>query len=326
MKKSALFVAGILAGAIALTFAFASVDLGTLARSLTNIDVTSVAVATASLILHLAIKTWRWSLLLGPRQGANFKTLAPVVALGSTGNMILPHAGELLRAYVLRRDNTAPAAFVLGTIAVERLFDFIAVLSLVTLVALIKVELPAAVFTAGSVVLGMCIAMVVVIAACTMYPGASEKVMSSGLSSNSSGLRRRAVSAIQNVMTGLSASRSATTYLIVVALSALQWFAMAVGIHACISAAGFAVPISASIIALFLSIAGLTLPTAPGYVGTLQVCFMIALVPFGVSQSDAVAASVIYNGVIVVTLLILGPIAMIHCGIGPKKIRELNSQ
>jgi uncharacterized membrane protein YbhN (UPF0104 family) len=57
---------------------------------------------------------------------------------------------------------------------------------------------------------------------------------------------------------------------------------------------------------LFLNVIGLTLPAAPGHVGTVQIAFIVSLAPFGVTQEQAFAASVVYNFLIVVPTVILG--------------------
>jgi uncharacterized membrane protein YbhN (UPF0104 family) len=57
---------------------------------------------------------------------------------------------------------------------------------------------------------------------------------------------------------------------------------------------------------LLLNVIGLTLPAAPGHVGTLQLAFIAGLAPFGVEAEEAFAASVIYNVLMVVPTVILG--------------------
>ncbi len=46
---------------------------------------------------------------------------------------------------------------------------------------------------------------------------------------------------------------------------------------------------------LALNIAAITLPSAPGFFGTIQLCFVLALKPYGIDASDAFAASVFYH-------------------------------
>ena len=54
-------------------------------------------------------RAWRWHYLLRPLKSIPTKTMFPIVAIGYMGNNIYPaRAGELLRAYVLRRKENVP--------------------------------------------------------------------------------------------------------------------------------------------------------------------------------------------------------------------------
>ena len=89
-------------------------------------------------------------------------------------------------------------------------------------------------------------------------------------------------------------------------LSLLQWLLILACVELSLHAVGAAVTLAAAISVLLLNVIGLTLPAAPGHVGTVQLAFTVALAPFGVSQPDAIAASLVYNFLTVVPALILG--------------------
>ena len=77
-------------------------------------------------------RAWRWHYLLRPLKSIPTRTMFPIVAIGYMGNNIYPaRAGELLRAYVLRRKEQVPISASLATIIVERAFDGIVMLSFV---------------------------------------------------------------------------------------------------------------------------------------------------------------------------------------------------
>ncbi len=64
--------------------------------------------------------------------------------------------------------------------------------------------------------------------------------------------------------------------------------------------------LAGAVTALLLNVIGLTLPAAPGHVGTVQLAFIVGLAPFGVTRAEAFAGSVIYNVLMVVPTVILG--------------------
>jgi uncharacterized protein (TIRG00374 family) len=79
-------------------------------------------------------RAWRWHYLLRPIKAIPTRTMFPIVAIGYMGNNIYPaRAGEVLRAYVLRRNEGVSISASLATIIVERAFDGVVMLSFVFL-------------------------------------------------------------------------------------------------------------------------------------------------------------------------------------------------
>ncbi len=74
-------------------------------------------------------RTWRWHYMLRPVQKVPLKRLFPIVCIGYMGNNIYPfRAGEVLRSYVLYRDEKVDISASLATIIAERVFDGIIML------------------------------------------------------------------------------------------------------------------------------------------------------------------------------------------------------
>jgi uncharacterized membrane protein YbhN (UPF0104 family) len=80
---------------------------------------------------------------------------------------------------------------------------------------------------------------------------------------------------------------------------------MSACVYLALLAVGVAAPASAAIVVLAVTVAGLTLPTGPGFVGTIQACFLVALTPYNVGAERAVSASFFYNLLITVPPLLL---------------------
>ncbi|MFN8417624.1 MAG: lysylphosphatidylglycerol synthase transmembrane domain-containing protein [Anaerolineae bacterium] len=69
-------------------------------------------------------RTWRWHYLLRPLKPVGLGKLFPIVVIGYMGNNVYPfRAGEVIRAYVLRRNEGVKITASLATIVVERIFD-----------------------------------------------------------------------------------------------------------------------------------------------------------------------------------------------------------
>ncbi len=77
-------------------------------------------------------RAWRWHYLLKPLKPISTQTMFPIVTIGYMGNNIYPaRAGELLRAYVLRRKEGVRVSASLATIVIERIFDGVVMLMFV---------------------------------------------------------------------------------------------------------------------------------------------------------------------------------------------------
>src|SRR5258708_5411284 len=69
-------------------------------------------------------RTWRWHYLLRPLKAVPLSRLFPIVVIGYMGNNVYPfRAGEVIRAYVLKRNEDVKITASLATIIVERIFD-----------------------------------------------------------------------------------------------------------------------------------------------------------------------------------------------------------
>jgi uncharacterized membrane protein YbhN (UPF0104 family) len=65
-------------------------------------------------------------------------------------------------------------------------------------------------------------------------------------------------------------------------------------------------------ILLFYSAVGLMLPTAPGFIGTIQGMFVLALLPLGFEQPEVLAAAILYNAMITLFPLLLALFAAFY--------------
>ncbi len=86
-------------------------------------------------------RTWRWHYMLRSIKHISLKRLFPVVVIGYMGNNVYPfRAGEVIRAYVLKRREDVSISASLATIIVERIFDGITMLFFVFVVLPIAPE------------------------------------------------------------------------------------------------------------------------------------------------------------------------------------------
>ncbi len=292
-----LLVLGLLVGGLAAWLVFASTDLS-LVRGILVHDI-DFGVAAAALVVYSLFffgKALRWRYLLTPILDISAIRLIPYVVIGYAGNVLLPfQAGEAGRGYLLSRHHGIRTASSLSGIAVEKLFDFLALLILlVWALWSLDVVSPLAEQAAASIAL---LLMLVggLLFALLVRPRATASVIGWFLAYCPDVLASRLKPLIQDVIDGLAALRRGKLIAKLVLSSLGTWLIMLAALHLSLVAINLQVPLAVSVVVMMLAAVGLALPTSPGFIGTLQAAFVLGMVPFGVEQAAAVAASLLYQ-------------------------------
>ena len=299
-------IVGIIVG---LAFLYASIreaDFEAIWGSLTNADLKMIPVVVAALAVFYWLKALRWRHILLPIGDFSSASLVPSMVAGAACNNLLPaHLGEIVRVYLLGREFQLSKSSVLATLIVERIFDILAVLCLLT-IALFFLELHPRYYTAAfflSVTAGISFAVTFFIA---RYPKMSTDLLTRLLRLLPKGTTSRLTLLFSQLSKGLMALRDAKLFMLILCSSLLQWVAMAMCIYSALIALDIWLPPYASILVLALLVAGLSLPTSPGFVGTIQFCFILGLEQFGVGANVAFSASVFYHIILFVTVTSTG--------------------
>jgi uncharacterized membrane protein YbhN (UPF0104 family) len=119
-------------------------------------------------------------------------------------------------------------------------------------------------------------------------------------------LRDRLLREVDAALAGLAPVRSVRTTAAVLAWSLLQWLAVAACTGGSAAVAGQAVGFSGALLVVVGIVIAFLLPNAPGYAGAVQVAFLLALAPRGVTREGALAASIVYQLLMVLPLVVAG--------------------
>jgi glycosyltransferase 2 family protein len=192
------------------------------------------------------------------------------------------------------------------SIALERILDLVAVLLVLGAVLLAGGPLPLGLLRTGYVMAG---AAALLLAALVIYVGWTEQCLRwtarlmrflphSWQDKVLAQLRAGAVGAV-------TLKRPAAWAPLLVS-SIAQWALMCGCIAVSCFALGLQTPPPAYAAVLGLTIVGMSLPSGPGYVGSIQLAFSLALAPFGVPTADAIAASLFYHLLVCGSLTVAG--------------------
>lgn len=253
--------------------------------------------------LGVVARAWRWHYLLRPVKPISTWTMFPIVCIGYMGNNIYPaRAGEVLRAFVLKRREGVPVSASLATIIVERIFDGVVMLAFVFLNLGELANLTADSGFVGSIqslalwgTLAFIGALVVFLLA-AMFPFRTEKIVRAVIQRFlPARFQQRALDLAMRFLVGLESLRSPREALMVLLTSFVIWLFETGKYWFLMFAFDFQVSFFALMLMNGISNLVTTIPSAPGYVGTFDAAGIAVLAAYGVPHPVAAAYTLVLH-------------------------------
>jgi uncharacterized protein (TIRG00374 family) len=272
-----------------------------------------LAAATIVATLAFPLRLIRWRLLLRDEQGKPYPSgpLWHAIALGFTANNLLPlRAGELIRSYTAARLARARFTTVLSSVAVERIFDALTVVALLTF-ALLNSDLPSSVRVGGTSVTQLArvagvAGIVALLLAITVVaaPLAAERMVRRLLPSIR--LADRIVDLIEGVRHGLAVLRSPARLAGVIFWSLVLWLVNAFAFY--LGFAAFDIPVSfaGALLMQGLLVLGISVPSTPGFFGPFEAAIVAVLALYGVPGSLAFSYAIAFHITTLIPITLLG--------------------
>ncbi len=269
----------------------------------------SVVLAT----LTFPARLLRWRLLLRRPDGGPYpyKPLWHAVAIGFAANNLLPfRAGELLRTYAASRLASARLTAALSSIAVERVFDSLAVVFLLT-VALFLPGMPADVTISGvsitraAMAAGILSALALVAAGLVVaFPLAAERLVHRLI--RAKGLADRINSVIEGLRQGMSALRSPGRFLGVAAWSVGIWLLNGLAFYVGFAVFNLPVNFAGALLLQGVLVFGIAVPLAPGFVGAFEAVIRVVLSLYGIPPDQSLSFALTYHVTTFIPITVLG--------------------
>lgn len=283
---------------VCVTLAARQVDPRRLWDELLTLNPLLLVPAAACTFVGYATRTVRWRSILGQDAPCEIRALFSILMIGFTTNNLVPaRLGELVRAFLLSRRTGVRKTFALATIFLERLFDGLALVTLLSVLAAFFIDLPGwgreVELFSVLVFVGIALAIAVILVRPDVARVAFETSIRP-LPNSLAGWGRGAAAAF---FRGLSSMRRPTvlgqTAALSLAVWVLEWASYA------ILSSGFQLGLSgpdAALACAFLLVVvnlGIMIPSSPGYVGTFQFFGVEALKVFGVAPEVALAFMIV---------------------------------
>ncbi|HEU4530225.1 MAG TPA: lysylphosphatidylglycerol synthase transmembrane domain-containing protein [Steroidobacteraceae bacterium] len=265
------------------------------------------------------LKSARWALLLRPFCPVSGATLLPVTVVGYAANVLFPmQLGEVARAYIAGRQLNSSTAPLLTSIVLERVFDLLAIAAGVGITLALLERDSELITSVLHVVAAAALLALVLLIFYVWYTKALMELARTLLAPFPQRSREWMLAQLDKGAQGVNALRQGRLLGRVALLSAAMWFVMTLCVLLALRTVEIYAGPAAAFFTLFLSVVGLALPTTPGFIGTIQLAFVLALVPFDVSRDHALAASVYYHGLITLPPLLVAAVILLAGGVRAK--------
>jgi uncharacterized protein (TIRG00374 family) len=283
------------------------IDWNEMAATLSSGNLKLLALAAGILSLSCLTRGLRWRVLLSAEKSAPALTVFWATMTGYLGNAYLPmRAGEAVRSVLIGEKSGISKMFSLATALTERIMDavILVAVSAVALATLPKLPADLAKTIQGMAVIG--VAGMVGVFVAPRLGGLIQRIINR--LPLPAGLREKLVGITLRFLTGAGAlqhwGRLATFLLYTAAIWSLDT------LTGLTTARAFSLnPVQVFILLAALGIAS-AVPSTPGYVGVYQLVAVTVLVPFGLSEAQAVAYIIGYQGVMYVVITLWGLIGL----------------
>jgi uncharacterized membrane protein YbhN (UPF0104 family) len=291
-RRHLVAAGGVLVSAVALFFVTRSIDVGEAARVLASVDPVLLAAIGAIVAVEVALRAFRWSVLLPRRTDGRrilVPRLVPPLLAGYLGNAVLPaRLGEPMRAVLVSRRESIDMAGALGSVLVERVVD-IATLAPLAFIAAQLVGVPGWL----DQILGLTTFGGLVLLVILLTVGAAPLVRLALLVIPDSrhGLR----DAVGRFGASLGGRGRRPHVLVAALISSIAWLLDAVSVWLGATAIGVAIDYPAAMLVAGIGTLGTAIPSAPGYVGTYELAMAGIAALVGVPPAAALALAVLIH-------------------------------
>ena len=284
----------------------------------------------------VAITYWmrvvRWQYLLEPVGPTRFRTALRTTVIGFAASFLLPaRAGDVLRPYLLARQEGLRPTATFATIVVERVLDLIAVLTLLAYFVwgsggrAVPVDLlgpiQVAAALAGLAALGLMVGMFIL----ALHPErvgnivrGLNRVLPHRIAETLAGLAR-------TFSEGLAVAKTPRPLVIALVWSYPLWIVIALEAWCITQALRIDMSVGGSFLLQALLVIGVAVPT-PGAVGGFHEAYRIGVTTFfGAPNDDAVAAAIVLHALSFIPVTIVGLIFMAGDGLSMSGLRGLTS-
>jgi len=298
-------LAGILLSAAGLYIGFRKFDGAAFMASLRQTNLWLFLLAMALMVFTVFLRAWRWKYLIMPLKKIPMKHLFASEMICYFGNNVFPlRFGELLRCYALNQSTGLSSVSIFGTVVVERIIDVITFFVIMLITIFVFPGLPEMIRHGGIIAVFIILLVGILVYILEMKKTTIRKFVNQWTNKSKHGMK--ILDIFNRFRQGLTTLRK-TPHLGMIALQSATIWSICIFINWIV---GVSLDTQFSLyevlLIFFVTSAIISVPSAPGYVGTYHAGAIGILVFLGVELSKAQAIAVILHAVGFISLTSIG--------------------
>jgi uncharacterized protein (TIRG00374 family) len=311
-------IAGILLSLLLLVVAFWNVDTRQLIEVIKGADPLMVGLVAVINFVGVAIKAYRWKVVLSATKPVPFMSAFLTTLVGFMANNVLPaRAGELVRIIALGRKEGISKTTVLGTLALDRVFEGVGMLAVLAALPFL-LETPDW-MRQGTLVFVILMAAVLIVLIVLVRSESERWITYLPVSEKWTSFLQTMVGKLK---AGFKTLDNMWTTAVVLLLSVAVWFIQGYMVYLCLRSIGLHFGLNHALFILMVINMAIMAPAAPGNIGTFEFSAMLALGYLGVEKAPALSFALIYHFVQMVPLTLAGILALPILGINLGELRR----
>ena len=261
-----------------------------------------LVVAALLNLLSIVIKAIRWWVFLRPAGVTSFGlALKATFAGAGLNNVLVANGGEAARVVFVSRAAHVPSATVLATLALERLFELVGYVTLLSL-AVTFLDLPQSLERVKPFAIAMLLGMLALLGWLLRRPSVVAE-LAAPIAPTWHGRMRDYFSRLGRTIGAVS---SAPRFAAALILSVIAWALQVATYQVTAHAANYPMTLVATIAALIAVNLGFALRATPGNVGLFQAAYAATAVAFGLDRDQAIAVAFLIQAQQILPVTLLG--------------------
>ncbi len=326
-KKKIQIIVGILVSVLSIYFVFRSVDFAVVFESIRNLNVTYVVIYIIITSSILSIRALRWEMFIPIKKNIRKSSIIAATYIGYMANNVLPaKLGEVVRVYILGEKEGVKKTVILASVVTERLFDLITAVIMLFISILFIPNLPKEVYYTAIVLFIISIIGVCFLVFLSFKRERALKIIRFFLRVFPEKIAEKIEHFIISFVSGIGVKADMKSIIKIISYTIVYWSLQVFSAWILLRAFSLDVSYAGALFVVVITGFGFAIPSAPTGIGPIEAAAIFALSVLSVSYNVAASYAILSHVISIVTITLLGLLAMLITGVDIRKAIEHNKK